>query len=230
MCDWRWGLSLLEGVERCIPNTKYIFPDQRDPSLWLKLAICGHHHHVHIVGGQRLFSDEPRVFRPRENLYSKTSPTNDGRVAGRRGTDCAAIRQTRIHWSTRGAFQVSKPGSKLDLQWISKVIVPSASDAISPQPTTYGRIISFNRLWRYLGKQPHNDITVESSPSSAFTLINALSNCLVLQELWMILCPDPTPCAAPASFITLPNLQHNSIFCNWIEPGNLLSLVNPAAD
>ncbi len=42
---------------------------------------------------------------------------------------------------------------------------------------------------------------------SASTLINALSNCLVLEELWMILCPDPAPCDAPASFITLPNVQ-----------------------
>jgi hypothetical protein len=48
---------------------------------------------------------------------------------------------------------------------------------------------------------------IDGASISASTLINALGNCLVLEELWMILCPDPAPCDAPASFITLPNLQ-----------------------
>ena len=50
-------------------------------------------------------------------------------------------------------------------------------------------------------------LCIDSASISASTLINAFGNCLVLEELWMVVCPDPAPCNAPPSFITLPNLR-----------------------
>ncbi|KAF8308713.1 hypothetical protein F5887DRAFT_479390 [Amanita rubescens] len=50
-------------------------------------------------------------------------------------------------------------------------------------------------------------LCIDSASISASILINALGNCLVLEELWMVVCPDRAPCNAPPSFITLPNLR-----------------------
>jgi hypothetical protein len=50
-------------------------------------------------------------------------------------------------------------------------------------------------------------LSINNATTSVSTLINVLSNCLVLEQLSMALCPDPAPCDAPAFFITLPNLE-----------------------
>ena len=55
-------------------------------------------------------------------------------------------------------------------------------------------------------------LSIEDASSSASTLMNVLSSCSVLEELWIILCPDPVPCDTPASFITLPNLEQLTLY------------------
>ena len=53
---------------------------------------------------------------------------------------------------------------------------------------------------------------IDDASISTSTLINALGDCLVLEELLITLCPDPSPCDAPASFITVPNLRELSLY------------------
>ena len=55
-------------------------------------------------------------------------------------------------------------------------------------------------------------LRIDDASISTSTLISALGGCLVLEELWLILCPDPAPCDAPASFITVPNLRKLSLY------------------
>ena len=55
-------------------------------------------------------------------------------------------------------------------------------------------------------------LSINNATTSASTLINVLGNCLVLEQLSMILCPDPASCNAPASFITLPSLKKLKLY------------------